>query len=46
MTAKSAAVNVHDKHENQIKRTAGDWVFEIFLYVFFGIFTLLCIFPF
>ena len=29
-----------------IKRTAGDWVFEIAVIVFFSLFTFICIFPF
>ena len=30
----------------RIKRTAGDWVFEIAVIVFFSLFTFICIFPF
>lgn len=33
-------------HKRKIKRTPGDWVFEILNHGFFLIFTLLCIFPF
>ncbi|MBQ8136978.1 MAG: hypothetical protein IJ174_06045, partial [Clostridia bacterium] len=46
MSVKAVKTNAHDGHDNRIKRSAGDWVFEIALYIFFGLFTLLCIFPF
>ena len=35
-----------ERHDNRIKRSAGDWVFDILLYVLFGLFTLICVFPF
>jgi len=34
------------KVKNHISRTTGDIVFETLLYIFFGLFTLLCVFPF
>lgn len=34
------------KIRNRIARTKGDIVFETCLYIFFGLFTLLCVFPF
>ena len=34
------------KIRNRIARTPGDVIFETCLYVFFGLFTLLCVFPF
>ncbi len=34
------------KVRNHIARTSGDIVFETALYIFFGLFTLLCVFPF
>ncbi len=33
-------------HDNRIKRSTGDWIFDLFLYILFGLFTFLCIFPF
>lgn len=36
----------HDGHNNKIRRSAGDIIFDVFLYILFGIFTLLCVFPF
>ncbi len=36
----------HDGHNNKIRRSAGDIVFDVFLYILFGVFTLLCVFPF
>ncbi len=36
----------HDGHDNKIRRSAGDIIFDVFLYILFGIFTLLCVFPF
>ena len=34
------------KVRNHIARTSGDIIFETCLYIFFGLFTLLCVFPF
>ena len=34
------------RNKSHIARTAGDIVFDSFLYIFFGLFTLLCVFPF
>ena len=34
------------KHKHHIARTKGDILFESLLYLFFGLFTLLCVFPF
>lgn len=34
------------RNKSHIARTAGDVVFDSFLYIFFGLFTLLCVFPF
>ena len=34
------------KIRNRIARTPGDIIFETCLYIFFGLFTLLCVFPF
>ena len=34
------------RNKSHITRTVGDIVFDSFLYVFFGLFTLLCVFPF
>lgn len=33
-------------NKSHITRSAGDIVFDTFLYIFFGLFTLLCVFPF
>ncbi len=41
MTAKA-----NDMHTTRIKKSAGDYVFEIALILLFSLFTLLCIFPF
>ncbi len=36
----------YKKHKSSFKATPGDVVFNIFNYAFFGIFTILCLFPF
>ena len=34
------------QRQKHIKKTAGDYIFEVINYLFFGLFTLICIFPF
>ena len=44
---KQSAVKLAGKHpKNKIHRTAGDIVFDVFLYILFVAFTILCVFPF
>ena len=44
---KQSAVKLAGKHpKNKIHRTAGDIAFDVFLYILFVAFTILCVFPF